>query len=35
MCDLSSDVNNKPKRNAQSVKDPSRDLHRLYYRVWC
>ena len=34
MYDLISDVNNTPKTNAQSVKYPSRNLHRSYYRVW-
>ena len=27
-CDLNSDVNKTPKINAQSAKDPSRNLHR-------
>ena len=34
MCDLSSDVKNTPKINAQNVKDLSRNVHSSYYRVW-
>ena len=35
MCNLSCDVNNWTKINYQSVKYPSKNLHRQYYRLWC
>ena len=35
MYELSSDVNNTPKTNAQSVKYPIRNGHMLYYIEWC
>ena len=35
MCDLSSDINNKPKISAQRVKYPNINIHGKYYRLLC